>query len=259
MRSPLNYLGGKSRLVKTIVPLIPKDHVCYCEAFCGAAWVLFAKEPSKVEVINDADSELATFWRVLQNHYEPFVDLFKWAVVGRKIFEWEKAKRPETLTDLQRAARYFYLQKCCFGGHVTGRTFGATVTRPSGLNLSSIEEDLLKIHWRLERVAIENLDALDCLRRYDRPTTFFYLDPPYYHTAGYAVPWPDDRYEELAAALACLKGRFILSLNDCPEVRQIFSAFRFRRVSTKYSLKSGLSADHGRDDERHEVLIRGRS
>lgn len=110
MRSPLNYLGGKSRLAERIVKLIPEDHICYCEPFCGAAWVLFTKQPSKVEVINDADGELITFWRVVQNHLEEFLRYYKWALISRRLFELENMKNPETLTDIQRAVRYFYTQ-----------------------------------------------------------------------------------------------------------------------------------------------------
>ena len=88
LRSPLNYLGGKSRLAERIVKLIPEDHTCYCEPFCGAAWVLFAKEPSRVEVINDADGELVTFWRVVQNHLEEFLRYYKWALISRGCSSW---------------------------------------------------------------------------------------------------------------------------------------------------------------------------
>lgn len=85
MKSPLCYLGGKSRLAPIIVPRIP-DHDCYCEPFCGAAWILFSKEPSRCEVINDLDGEMVTFWRVVQNHLLPFLDYFKYAIVSRRIF-----------------------------------------------------------------------------------------------------------------------------------------------------------------------------
>ena len=114
MKSPIPYMGGKSRLVPVLLPIIEQTpHDCYCEPFCGGASVLFGKptDTSKAEVINDADGELVSFFRVLQNHYLPFIDLYRHAVVSRKIFEWEKMKRPETLTDLQRAARFYYLQR----------------------------------------------------------------------------------------------------------------------------------------------------
>ena len=216
MNSPLPYLGGKSRLADRIVRLIPADHLCYCEPLCGAASVFFRKEPSKVEVLNDADGELVTFWRVIQNHLEEFLRYFKFALVSREIFKIEQQRAPSTLTDVQRAVRYFYLQKTCFGGHVRKRTFGTGATSPSGLNLTTLEETLLEVHWRLARVTVEHLDVCDCIRLYDRPTTFFYLDPPYWETEGYAVPFKEADYMRLRDALAKIKGRFLLEPERSP-------------------------------------------
>lgn len=257
MRSPLNYLGGKSRLAERIVKVIPSDHLCYCEPFCGAAWVLFAKEASKVEVINDADGELVTFWRVVQNHLEEFLRYYKWAIVSRRIFDLEGKKDPTTLTDVQRAVRYFYLQRSAFGGKTFGRTFGTSATQAPGLNLATIEDRLLEVHWRLSRVVVENLDACECIVRYDRPTTFFYIDPPYWKTAGYAVPFKDKDFLRLRDTLAGIKGRFLLSLNDAAEVRQMFRRFSIRRVLTTYSTTNGRTENAGRAEQRSELLIFG--
>lgn len=254
MNSPLNYLGGKSRLAEKIVAQIPQ-HVCYCEPFCGAAWVLFRKHPSKVEIINDMDGELAVFWRVIQNHVEEFLRHYRWAVVSRDLFDLEHAKDPSLLTDVQRAVRYFYIQKLGFGGKTVGRTFGTSALSPPGLNLMTLEETLLHVHGRLARVIIENLDACDCIRRYDRPTTFFYIDPPYWATAGYAVAWGEDDYTRLRDVLASLQGRFLLSLNDTAAVRQIFRRFRIRRISTTYSVSNGRSSNSRRAQRRAELLI----
>ena len=257
MRSPLNYLGGKSRLAPRIVSMIPKDHTGYCEPFCGAGWVLFAKQPSHVEILNDADGELVTFWRVIQHHLVPFLDCFKWAVVSRAIFDWEKMKRPETLTDIQRAVRYYYLQRLSFGGKTDGRTFGTGATQPPGLNLATVQETLLEVHWRLERVTIENLDAMDCIKRYDRPTTVFYCDPPYLGLSqGYARKFSHADFVRLRDALARIRGRFILSLNDCQEVRDLFRGFKFTGVSLKYSAGNSRTSEKTRSKVRHEVIIR---
>jgi len=255
MHSPLNYLGGKSRLAKKIVSMIPADHVCYCETFCGAAWVLYEKSPSKSEVINDLDGELVTLWRVLQCHLEEFLRYFKYAVTSRQIFELENKKDTSTLTDIQRAVRYFYLQRLGFGGKVSGRTFGTSATGPSRLNLTNIEERLLEVHWRLERVVIEHLDACACIERYDRPTTLFYVDPPYFGTAGYAVKFEEADYERLRATLAAIKGRFLLSLNEHPEVRRIFKQFNFTRVTTRYSTGSGIANAGMRKADQVEFVI----
>jgi DNA adenine methylase len=225
MKSPLNYLGGKSRLAKTIVARIP-EHTCYCEPCSGAAWVFFTKEPSKAEILNDRDGELVTFWRVIQHHLPAFLDCYKYAVISRQVFEWEKMKRPETLTDIQKAVRYYYLQRLCFGGKVDGRTFGTSATSGPRLSLSDMEERLLEVHWRLKDATIENLDVCDCIQRYDRPETFFYVDPPYYRTCqGYAHKFSDADFLRLRDTLAGIQGKFILSLNDHPDIRAMFKGF----------------------------------
>lgn len=122
-KSPLAWVGGKSKLTSTIIPLIPK-HSCYVEVFAGAAWVLFRKEPSKVEVINDINGDLITLYRVIQNHLEEFVRYFKWALVSRD--EWDRLQLVDesTLTDIQRAARFYYLVKNAFGAKIVGQCYG---------------------------------------------------------------------------------------------------------------------------------------
>lgn len=258
MKSPLSYMGGKSRLAPTILEHIPTDHTCYCEPFCGGAWVFFAKEPSKCEIINDADGELVTFWRVIQHHLEEFMRYYKLAVTSREIFELEKRKDPSTLTDIQRAVRYFYLQKLGFGGRTTGRTFGTSATGPARLNLLNMEDHLLQVHWRFSRVTIERLDALECIRRYDRPETVFYCDPPYYATAGYAVPFGHCDYINLAETLRNIKGRCIVSLNDHEMVREIFADFKIESVKVSYSV-AGARSEKGkaaRAKPASEVIIK---
>ena len=110
-------MGGKSRLAPTIVKKIPA-HKCYVEPFCGACWVFLNKEPVPAEILNDRDRELVTFWRVVQNHLTAFLDYYKLAITSREIFDLENKKDPDTLTDIQRATRYFYIQRHAFGGEV---------------------------------------------------------------------------------------------------------------------------------------------
>jgi DNA adenine methylase len=233
-------MGGKSHLVSTITPIIHNTpHECYCEPFCGAAWILFGKDPaaSECEVINDADGDITNFFRILQNHPVPFVDLFKNAIVSRQIFKWEQAKRPETLTDLQRAASFYYLQRLAFGGKPgTKRVFGYATTCKPKLDISSIPESIADFHHRLADVTIENEDGLDCIRRYDRPHTLFFVDPPYCEVEGYPVDFSKERYAELAALLAGIKGKFILTLNNHPHIRETFATFQCREAKTMYSL-----------------------
>ncbi len=255
MNSPISYFGGKSRLAKRIVPLIP-DHTCYCEPFCGAAWILFKKDPSTTEVINDLDGELVNFWRIIQIHLDPFLMYFKFAVISRKLFDLENRRDPTTLTDIQRAVRYYYLQRLGFGGKTSGRTFGAGAMRPTNLNLLTLEESILETHWRLQRVTIENLDACKCIEKYDRKETFFYIDPPYYHTAqDYCRTFEDADFRRLFETLQTVKGRFILSLNDHEDIRKMFKQFKQIRVATKYSTGNSRTCGDTRSKERGELLI----
>lgn len=177
------WMGGKRRLAKYILPLFP-PHQCYVEAFAGGAALFFMRDqPAKAEVINDINGDLVNLYRVVQNHLEEFVRQFKWALSSRQIFEWLKDTPPETLTDIQRAARFFYLQQHAFGGKVEGQTFG-TATTGSVFNLLRIEENLSAAYLRLGGVTIENLPWQQVMDKYDRPHTLFYFDPPYWQTAG---------------------------------------------------------------------------
>jgi len=239
MNSPLAYIGGKSKLSKTIIEMMPA-HQAYCEAFAGAAWVLFRKEPAKFETINDLDSDLITFYRVLQNHLEEFLKQFKWILCSREWFEdWKRQQEAGGLTDIQKAARYYYLQRHSFAGRVRARTFGTVPMRRPRINLLRIEEELSEVHLRLSGVTIEHLPWQDFVRRYDRPRTIFYLDPPYYKAPYYQHNMELNDYQEMAQILTGIKAQFILSLNDHPDIREIFKQFNIKPVELKYSVSKG--------------------
>ncbi len=237
MNSPLAYIGGKSRLADTIIRMMP-DHQAYCEVFAGAAWIFFRKPPSKYEIINDLDSDLVVFYRVLQNHLEEFLKQFKWMLASREWFEdWKKQQVAGGLTDIQRAARYYYLQRLSFGGRVRGRIFGVGPMRRPRINLLRIEEELSEVYLRLAGVTVENLPWQEFIKRYDRDETFFYLDPPYFKAPFYNFNLVTvEEYTELADVLAGMKSAWLLSINDLPEMRKVFCRFHIRSVSLKYSV-----------------------
>lgn len=121
----LAWPGGKRRLAKTLIPIIgSRPHTCYVEAFAGGGSMFFLRQPASVEVLNDINGEVINLYRVIKNHLEEFLRQFKFALASRQLFEWAKETPPEVLTDIQRAARYLYIQKLSFGGKVTGQTFG---------------------------------------------------------------------------------------------------------------------------------------
>lgn len=229
------WVGGKRRLAKQILPLYPK-HQCYVEPFAGGAALLFLKPPSKVEVLNDINSELVNLYRIVQNHLEEFIRQFKWALSSREIFKWEQMKRPETLTDIQRAARFFYLQKLAFGGRVQGQSFGTATTSPPHLNLLRLEENLSQAHLRLSSVLIENEPWQNVIKRYDRAHTLFFCDPPYWQVEGYGVDFPLDNYQQLADFAKSIKGKMIITLNNHPDMRELFSGFKIKTAEIEYSL-----------------------
>lgn len=234
--SPLvPWVGGKRRLARDILPLFPA-HACYVEPFCGAAALFFLKEPAKVEVLNDVHGELVRLYRVVQNHLEEFVRQFKWALASREMYGWLQATPPATLTDIQRAARFFYLQKLGFGGKVDGQTFGVATTAKARLNLLRLEEELSLAHLRLHQVTIEHMDWAACVERYDRPHTMFYLDPPYYGTEGYGVDFGLQQYDRMAELLRTMKGKALVSVNDIPAMRQAFKGLAMRELSINYTV-----------------------
>lgn len=252
MKSPIPWMGSKRRVASQILARIPA-HTCYVEAFAGSASILFAREErSTAEVLNDLDGELVNFFRVAKHHLEEFLRQFKWALSSRKLFEWAKATPPETLTDIQRAARFFYLQRLSFGAKTTGQTFGYSLSGPPRFNLVRIEEAMSEVHLRLADVVLESVTWQDCLRRYDRPDTFFFLDPPYFETAGYGSggPWKAETYEELAAAIAGLKGKALLTINDHPRMRATFEAFSYEAFELRYTVGGG-----GRAKEKSRELL----
>ncbi|MEX3555636.1 MAG: DNA adenine methylase, partial [Burkholderia gladioli] len=239
------WLGGKRRLADRLLPLFP-PHECYVEVFCGGAALYFLRPiPAPVEVINDVNGELVNLYRVVQNHLEEFVRQFRWALSSRQIFHWQQQVVPETLTDIQRAARFFYLQNHAFSGKVAGQTFGTATTSPT-INLLRIEENLSAAHLRLAGgTTVENLSWEECVRRYDRAHTFFYMDPPYWQAEGYGVPFEWTQYERLAETIRTCKGKMMLSINDHPDIRACFAGLPLLETGIRYSVASrhGSSAE----------------
>lgn len=252
------WLGGKRNLARRICALIDADaraghHTTYAEPFVGMGGVFLRRSTRpRAELINDRHREVYTLFRILQEHYVAFLDLLRFQLTTQANFERLVAVDPDTLTDLQRAARFLYLQRTAFGGKVSGRNFGVTTDRPGRFNLTTLEPDLEALHARLSGVTITCMDFAAFIDRVDRPGTLFYLDPPYYGCEGdYGRALFDrGRFEDLADQLARLKGRFILSLNDVPEVREIFGRFAMAEVKTTYSI-----AAKGALPERGELLI----
>ncbi len=244
MIGPLPYIGGKNRLATKIIALLP-EHTTYVEPFAGGAQVFFHKQPSKVEVLNDLNGDIVNFFRICQWHHEELLRYLKYCVMSRKLYETLAASNPETLTDVQRAGRFFYLQKNSFGGLVLKQNYHYTIVHAPNYNLGRVPEIIEKTHQRLQRVQIECLPYEKILQKYDRSTTLFYMDPPYWNRQLYRFNFSEQDFIVLERRLHDIKGKFILSLNDCPEVRRLFKAFHIRKEDLAYSAQRKAGNTYG--------------
>ena len=231
-----SWVGGKTRLSKKIIPLIP-PHICYAEAFTGGAAIFLKKEPAKVSALNDINGDLINLYRIIQNHLEEFIKQFKWLLTSREMYDKYKKSDNLLLTDIQRAVKFYYLQKMAFGGQVESRSFGISPLAPPRLNILRIEEELSAMHLCLSGVYIENLPWQMFIERYDRDKTFFFCDPPYYKTAGYGVGFGIEEYHDLAKIAQSMKGTMLITVGDGEEMREIFSdkIFKIQTVPITYS------------------------
>lgn len=232
-RSPFRWFGGKFQLASRLVKLFP-PHQTYCEVFGGACHVLFRKQPVPVETINDINGELINCFRVIQSPagLSYLAGQLEWALYSRAEFNRFRAQDPATLTEHERAWRFLYLNRCCFGGknlhNPASLSFGIQ-SHPRSTQahaLANLLPRLRAAHSRVAAVQIECLAWERCLELYDRPHTFFYLDPPYYgYEQAYGKTFSGSEYERLATCLAGIRGKFLLSINDCPEARHTFRNF----------------------------------
>lgn len=237
------YRGGKRNLAGRLVEMIDAiPHRTYAEPFVGMGGV-FLRRHSKpqAEVINDLGRDVATFYRVMQRHYAAFVDLLRYQLTCRAEFDRLNALDPNSLTDLERAARFLYLQTTAYGGKTVGRTFGTGLHRPARFNLLRLSGLLQDFHDRLTGVVIECLPFERFVAIYDSSDTLMYVDPPYWGCEDDygAELFSRSDFARLRAVLDSLKGRFILSINDLPETRDLFKGFEQRSVTTTYGLQGG--------------------
>jgi DNA adenine methylase len=237
------YIGGKRKLSRVICRALDRiPHSSYCEVFMGMGGIFLRRTRTpQAEFINDYSEDVSTFFRILQRHYVAFMDMLRFQLSTRAGFERLLRVDPTTQTDLERAARFLYLQRLSYGGKVTGRSFGVDPTGASGFNVSKIGPLLESIHERLTSVTIERLTWSVFIAKYDHDDALFYLDPPYYGCEGDYGKELFDRAEfpKMAAQLAEVKGKFLLSLNDHPDVREIFKAFSMVGVDVTYSITKG--------------------
>jgi DNA adenine methylase len=259
LNSPIKWVGGKSRLRKRIIPLLPA-HTCYVEPFAGAAWVLFGKSPSPVEILNDKEQELVNFFRVVKEKPEELIASFEWELVSRAEFERLASLDPSQLTEVQRAHRFYYLIMAGWGGELNYPRFQTSITDGGHGNrlfgaLKTLRQRLEPVHRRLSTVIIENLDWQDCIDRYDREGAAMYIDPPYPgNGCNYSQNMREwEAHKLLSERLGRARCKWVLSSYDKPEVRELFTEYFIISVQSS----SGMNTEKNGNTRvlNKEILI----
>lgn len=234
------YLGGKFRLSKRIINKIEQiQHKIYAEPFVGMGGIFLRRtQIPKAEIINDINGELVNLYRIVRCYPNTLYKETEFMFASRQEFERLLKTQPETLTDIERAARFLYLQNQAFGGKVTGQSFGVSIDRPARFDFVKLNDRIRAVGERLASVTIERQDFETFIKRYDTKDTLFYLDPPYWGNEtdyGKGVFTRAD-FERLRDCLTGIKGRFILSLNDTPQVKELFKNFTIEQTDVTYSI-----------------------
>ena len=225
LRSPITWFGGKSILARKILPHFPPHH-CYVEPFCGGASCLFAKPPSPVEVINDVDSDIVNFFRVLRDpaKFEAFYRMVQITLCSREEFaayrnDWH-TRWQYCANDIERAYRWYVIARMSFAGEFGGSWGHSIATSRLGMANAvaqwlSIVDMLPAIAERIRTVQIEHGGWLKVLEDYDTPNTLFYCDPPFVTSTRrggkYRHEMSNAEHRELVEVLLDIKGRVVLS------------------------------------------------
>jgi DNA adenine methylase len=229
-------------LLKQILPRIP-EHVCYCEPFAGGLAVLLAKPRSDVEIVNDVNGTLVALYRNLQYHLPALLSEIDWMFSSRQTLH-DFIAQPG-LTEIQRAARFLLVNRTSFGGNM--HSFAVTKTRGGGaaFDRENTGKLLGAAHERLNKVVVENLPYERCLANYDSKDSFHFMDPPYLNAQTVAYRgWTEKEMRGFRRTVERLKGKWLVTVDDSPLNRDLFSDCNLEPVSTQNRLCNTRTHGH---------------
>ena len=249
MESFITWIGGKKLLRKQIVSEFPERFDKYVEVFGGAAWVLFYKEKhAEKEVYNDINSELVNLFRMVKYPPEAVEKELEYMLNSREMYNDYYNQDITKRTEIQRAARYFFLIKASYGAKIS--SFGC-----SQRNVTQIKS-ISEVQNRLSKVLIENKSFDQLIKAQDGEGTLFYCDPPYYKAEKYYAmgdaTFGREQHIALRDILSQIKGKFVLSYNDDPFIRELYREFYIEAVERNNNL--GVAA--GGSKRYKELIIR---
>ncbi len=250
MDSFISWIGGKKLLRKEICERFPEKPEKYIEVFGGAAWVLFYKEKhAGMEVYNDINSNLVNLFKCVKFHPNAIKEELEYVLNSREWYNnFKDLYQSPALTDIQRAAKYFYMIRASYGSKIS--SFGANSRDISDTAyLSAIRE-------RLKRVVIENKSFDKLIHQYDRPGTLFYCDPPYYGTERYYdtgdVAFDESQHVKLSEILHGIKGKCVVSYNNSNFIKRLYKGFTIDEIKRK----NNLAARYGTGMSFKELIIK---
>ncbi len=214
MKPPLTYFGGKQKLARHILPLIPK-HTLYCEPFFGGGAIFFAKTPSEIEVINDINGDLINFYRVVKNHFKDLQKEVKATLHAREHHQSAKIVLgyPQLFNDVKCAWAIWVLANESHASRLDS-SWGFDRKRNTSAKRLRYKREKFTNEYakRIEETEIENADALKVIETRDTKQSFFYCDPPYFNAGkGHYGKYPENDFENLLQLLSSIKGKFLLS------------------------------------------------
>lgn len=223
MNSFMSWVGGKKALRDDVIIRMPPFYDKYIEVFGGAGWVLFRKTPeNEAEVFNDFNSNLVNLYRCVRDNPAKLKYKLRYVLNSREDFRWlvflHKKGIFTRFHDYDRAAKFYQLIRYSYGSALE-----SFASQPH-----SIWNDFPLIDMasrRLQKVIIENQDFEVLIKHYDSPGSFFYCDPPYYATESYYkdVGFTKNDHVRMRDTLSKIKGKFLVSYNDCPEIRELWA------------------------------------
>jgi len=256
MRSPIRWVGGKHNMSSQILEFIPQ-HRSYVETCCGGAGLFWAKPKnwSSAEILNDVDGELINFYSVLHKRGRRLAMEVDTMPYSRRLFGEVRESRPRSA--FARARRFWYLNRVAFGGQRRSPAFGVSVSHRAYVLPSNLLRDLDRVIERLRGVSFEAVDVVHLLKLYDRSNTLFFVDPPYYGLSQpYIGTFIEADHERLADCLRDRRGPWLLTYNDCSDVRRLYRGCRLRSLNGCYSIASN-SSNRNRS-EAQQLLISNR-
>ena len=251
MNSFMSWIGGKKALRDEIISRFPTDYKRYIEVFGGGGWVLFHKAPGNdFEVYNDRNPNLANLYRCVRDHPDELISELTYALNSRTDFDYIRKvmKTPTEIPDVKRAAYFYQLIRYSYA---SGLDSYASQPHSMWNNFPLITNACA----RLQKVVIENKDFEKLIDQYDRPESFFYCDPPYFETEDYYedVGFTKADHERLADKLSSIEGKYLLSYNDCPEIRELYES-RGARIES-ISRLSNIAQRYEAGKQYDELII----